>query len=299
MPTARRPGMDHAIYPYSAIPDRKAFRLPAGKPVAVCIVLQIDHWELVQPADGYRDPRFKGEFGSFDPDYRTWSYRAYGNRVGLYRILSLFDRLSLPVTAAVGAGAIEANPEIVGELSARRYEIAAHGLTVNRMITSRMSEADEALHIARSRQAIVEAFETGPQGWLGQDFGTTPRTARLLADHGFSYCLDWANDEQPYFQEGGRLVALPAPTEWDDAQVLAIRKVPAERFPALVADGLDELARSGAAGARVMTIGVHPWVMGAPHRFPYLVSTLEALARRSDVHLTTAGALAELFRGQS
>jgi hypothetical protein len=112
MPTARQPGMDHAIYPYSPMDTRPVLSLPGGKPVAVYIVLQIEHWELRQPAGAYRDPRFRGDFGSYDPDYRAWSMRAYGNRVGLYRILELFDRLKLPVTAAVGAGALEAHPEI-------------------------------------------------------------------------------------------------------------------------------------------------------------------------------------------
>ena len=296
MPTARRPGMDHDFYSYAPITARAPFRLPGGKPVAVYIVLQLDHLELLQPQNAYRDPRFKGEFGSFDPDYRAWSYRAYGNRVGLYRILDLFDRLNLRVTAAVGAGLLEAYPQIAGELTKRNFEIAAHGLTVNRMITSRMSEDEESLHIASARQAIIESFSIQPQGWLGQDFGTTPRTSRLLSDQGFFYTLDWANDEQPYFHEKGRLIALPAPTEWDDAQTLVLRKVPVDRFPGLVADGLDGLARSGPDSARAMAIGIHPWVMGAPYRFPYLRKTMEALVERTDVFLTTAGDLAAHFQ---
>jgi allantoinase len=296
MPTARQPGMDHAIYPYSPMDTRPVLSLPGGKPVAVYIVLQIEHWELRQPAGAYRDPRFRGDFGSYDPDYRAWSMRAYGNRVGLYRILELFDRLKLPVTAAVGAGALEAHPEIASALLSRNYEIVAHGLTVNRMITSAMSEEDESRHIAQSRAAIVHHFGRPPRGWLGQDFGITPRTSRMLADQGFDYTLDWANDEQPYLQEGGRLVAAPAPSDWDDVQTHAIRRVPIDRFPGLVADGIDELARSGVKGARAMAIGVHPWMMGAPHRFGYLKAAMEALLQRQDVLLTTAGFLADLLR---
>lgn len=296
MATQRRKGMDHNIYPFSPIIARPAFELPGGKPVAVYIVLHIEHWELLQPPGSYKDPRFKGEFPAFDPDYRSWSYRAYGNRVGLYRILELFDRLRLPVTAAIGAGALEAHPELIDEIGQRHYDLVAHGLTANRMITSKMTEDEERSHIRQSRDAIAEAFSTQPKGWLGQDFGTTPRTSRLLADLGFSYTLDWANDEQPYFQENGRMLALPAPSEWDDAQTFALRRVPVARLPALISDGLDEMARSGANSARVMALGVHPWVLGAPHRFVYLKQALEALVDREDLFLTTAGDLARIFR---
>jgi allantoinase len=299
MPTERRRGMDHSIYPYSAIPERAPFRLPGDKPVALYIVLQIEHWELLQPAGAYRDPRHRGEFRSYDPDYRAWSYRAYGNRVGLYRVLEMLDRMNVPVTAAVGAGVIEANPEIVRELAKRRYEIVAHGLTTNRMITSRMSEDEERSHIATSRAAIRQAFGADPAGWLGQDYGLTPRTSWLLAEAGFAYTLDWANDEQPYVQEGpAQLIAMPAPSELDDVQTLSLRKVAADRFPGLVADALDELARSGRQTARATAIGVHPFMLGAPHRSRYLRQTLEAVLARSDVHLTTAGDLASLYRRQ-
>lgn len=296
MSTQRRPGMDHSIYPFSPIVSRAPYTLPDDKPVAVYIVLHIEHWELLQPPEAYKDPRFRGEFPAFDPDYRSWSYRAYGNRVGLYRILDLFDRLQLPVTAAIGAGALDAHPELVDEIGGRRYEIVAHGLTANRMITSRMTEDEERSHILESRDAITQGFSTQPEGWLGQDFGTTPRTSRLLADLGFRYTLDWANDEQPYYQENGRIVALPAPSEWDDAQTFMLRKVPVDRLPTLMTDGLDEMARSGSNGARVMALGVHPWVLGAPHRFVYLKKALEALVKRDDVLLTTAGELARIFR---
>lgn len=67
MPTARRPGMDHDLYVYSAIPDRPAFHLPKGKRVAVYVVLQIEYWELLAPEGAYHDPRFKGEFETISP----------------------------------------------------------------------------------------------------------------------------------------------------------------------------------------------------------------------------------------
>jgi allantoinase len=296
MPTQRRPGMDHSIYPYSALLDRPAFTLPGGGTIAVYVVLQIEHYELTPPEGSYRDPRFKGEFGNYTPDYRTWSSREYGNRVGLYRVLDVLDRLQVATTAAVGAGAIEAHPEIVGEIASRGYEVIAHGLTANRMITSRMSRDEEASHILQSRDAIAAAFGTSPRGWLSQDFGTTPATSELLSASGFAYTLDWSNDEQPYRHTGAQgLVALPAPSEWDDVQSIWLRKLPAHRFPVLVADALEGLSAAPATSARAIAIGVHPWVFGAPHRIRYLREILELVKAHPAVEMMTAGALVDHF----
>jgi peptidoglycan/xylan/chitin deacetylase (PgdA/CDA1 family) len=288
--------MDHDLYAYSAIPDRPAFRLPEGKRVAVYVVLQIEYWELLAPEGTYREPRFKGEFGNFHPDYRTWTYREYGNRVGLYRILDVLDKLKIAPTVAIGAGALEAHPEIVPEISERHFEVAAHGLTANRMITSNMTEEEERAHIQASRDAITTAFGAPPRGWLSQDFGTTPRTSRLLREAGFGYSMDWANDEQPYPQlQTQDLVALPAPSEWDDVQTLWHRRVPADRFPSLVADAIEVLERAPETNARAIAIGVHPWVLGTPHRIRYLREALQLIQSHSAVGITTAGDLADLF----
>ena len=39
------------------------------------------------------DSRFTGEFGTYHPDYRTWTQREYGNRTGIFRVLDVPDGL--------------------------------------------------------------------------------------------------------------------------------------------------------------------------------------------------------------
>ena len=152
-----------------------------------------------------------------------------------------------------------------------------------------MDEATERAAIVAARDELGTIWP-GATGWLGQDHGATARTTRLLAEEGFAYGLDWANDDEPYRHASG-LVAMPPPGEWDDVQTLWLRRVPVTRWPGLVASALDRMAGE-ARGGRVLGIGIHPWVLGAPHRIRYLAEALEALAARQDVHLATAGALA-------
>lgn len=296
MPGGRKAGMDHDVYPYSPIDRRPPFRLPGGARVAVFILLHLEYRELTPPAGAYRDPRFRGEFGDFAPEYRTWTYREYGDRVGVFRLLSLFDAFALPVSVAINAAEAERRPNLVKEVRSRGYEPIAHGLTATQIITSRMNEVEERAHIRAARDRLERAVGVKPRGWLGQDYGVTPRTSRLLAEEGFDYTLDWPNDEQPYWQNPDRsLIAVPSQPDWDDVQTLLLRRVPVHSYPQLVRDAIERLTEE-TVGARVFGIGVHPWMFGAPHRVRYLRDALEAIDTAPGVLAATTGQIAQWFR---
>ncbi len=296
MTQGHRVGMDHELYAYSPIWNRPRLELD-GRSIAVYLVLQLEHWELAAPEGSHRDPRFVGEFGTYSPEYRHWTTRAYGNRVGVYRILDLLDSMGIAPTAAVGAALVQTHPELLKEITRRGWEVAAHGFTANRMITSRMDEARERAFIAGCRDILADALGSAPQGWLGQDFGATWRTPSLLKELGFTYTLDWSNDDLPFWLRAGSdehgLVSVPAPSELDDVQTMGLRRLPPHRFPELVKDMLDGM--SEASSPRVLALGVHPWMFGAPHRIRYLREALEVVQRRPDVLVTTAGDIARRF----
>ncbi|WP_270934001.1 polysaccharide deacetylase family protein [Falsiroseomonas oryzae] len=286
-------GPDHALHPYAPQPARPDFVWPGGKRVAAYILLHIEHTEIEPPADAHRDPRFRGAFFTGTPDWHTYSYRDYGNRIGAWRILDLLDALKLPASVAVNTLAARRHPELIAACAARGFEPVAHGHAASRMITARMEEAEERAHIATARDELA-AIWPGATGWLGQDHGAKGRTTQLLAEAGFAYSLDWANDDEPYLHASG-LLALPPPAEWDDVQTLWLRRVPVTRWPGLVRDALDRLLAEP-RGGRVLGLGVHPWMLGAPHRVRYLRDSLEDLASRADVHVATCGTLAAQAR---
>jgi len=294
----RERGMDHDIHPFSPVAARPEFRLAGGARLAVYLLLHIEYWELEPPAGAHRDPRFRGEFGAFFPEYRAWSQREYGNRIGAYRILEALDRHRLPATAAVDLLAARRHPNLLEEVRARGYEIAGHGIAVTRMITSRMTETEERACLAEARDGLAALTGAPPASWLGPDHGATPRTSRLLAELGFRYTLDWANDEEPYLHHPpDGIVALPAPGEWDDAQTLWLRRVPVQKYPDLVGEAVERLLAEP-RGGRVLGLGLHPWVLGAPHRIRYLREALERVAGRPGVLIATAGEIAAQFRAQ-
>ena len=295
MPGERRAGMDHTIYPFSALPNRPPLAWPGGAKIAFYVLLHLEYFELLPPDDTYRDPRFKGEFGNFTPDYRVWTYRDYGARVGIFRILDLLAQHGIKASVAVNAMAAERYAPLIAILREAGHEPVAHGLSSSRMITSRMGEQEERQFIAESCDRLAQIWGAVPRGWHSQDYGATGRTSRLLAELGFDYTLDWTNDEQPYWQNPDRsLVAIPAQAEWDDVQTHWLRRVPMQRFPGLVGDAVDQLLNE--AGGRVLGIGLHPWMIGAPQRIRYLREVLDRVVGRPGVLPATAGQINTWFR---
>jgi peptidoglycan/xylan/chitin deacetylase (PgdA/CDA1 family) len=286
-------GLDHRIHDWSPQPARPAFLWPGGKRVAGYILLHLEHTEIEPPEDAHQDPRFRGAFYTGRPNWHAWSYREYGNRIGIWRVLDLLDRLRLPASVAVNLLAARRHPEIVEACRSRGFEPVAHGVSASRMVTSRLTEGEERAEIAAVRDGLG-AIWPGATGWLGQDHGATPATTALLRDAGFDFSLDWANDEEPYLHASG-LLALPPPGEWDDVQALWLRPVPVTAWPGMVRDALDRLLAEP-RGGRVLGLGVHPWMLGAPHRIRYLREALEDVASRGDLHLATAGDLARWAR---
>ena len=95
-------GMDNPWYDYSPYPKRPLLAWPRNARVGWFVLLHLEYWELIPDETSLKDPRHVGELGSFTPDYRTWTQRDYGNRVGIFRVLDVLDRYQIRAGAAAG-----------------------------------------------------------------------------------------------------------------------------------------------------------------------------------------------------
>lgn len=288
--------MDHGHYRFSPIAGRPPIAWPGDAQVAFWVLLAIEHWELQPPNGTHRDPRFVGEYGSFDPDYRTWSQREYGNRVGIFRVFESLDRHGIRATVALNASAAGRYPFLVEECRRRGYEFVGHGSHATRMITGALSAAEERTEIAAALDAVERAAGIRPRGWHGQDYGESARTPALLAEAGLDYVADWPNDDQPYPMRVGKpLVSLPTQPEWDDVQLLWLRRLPMPRYPGIVRAAFERLREEG---GRTFCLSLHPWLIGMAHRIAYLDAALDAIARSDGVWQATGGEIVDHFRTQ-
>ena len=79
----------HDRFNFSPITTRPNYDWPGGKRLAMYIALNVETFGFgmeVGPVLGGGLPM---------PDHRNWSWREYGNRVGLWRLLELFGDLSV------------------------------------------------------------------------------------------------------------------------------------------------------------------------------------------------------------
>lgn len=292
--TEPRKGMDHDLYVFSAMPERPALKWPKGARMAVCVLIHLEYWELQPQEDDWKDTRFTGEYGFYFPEYRSFTQREYGNRIGLFRVLNALRGRGLKLTVAANASALERYPRAVAELQGLGAEFVAHGLTQSQMLTSQMSAVQERAIIQQTTDRFERVLGQRPRGWLGPDSGESARTPQLLAEAGYDHLLDWPNDDQPYlFRTTPPLVSIPNQMEWDDVTALWLRKVPNPRYPDLVGEAAEALA---AEGGRSFVLSLHPWVIGQPHRMRYLRAALDRLGKVENTWSASASDIADHCR---
>jgi hypothetical protein len=243
--------------------------------VAAFVLLHIEALELDPPADAVRDPRLRGEFGSFFPDYRAHSYMEYGNRIGVHRLLDALQARGWKVAAAVNGLVATDKPQLVRELMRREVPILASGWSASRMVTSVMPRAEERALLARSADALAQVTGARPLGFASQDYGYSADTPSLLEAAGFEHAVDWPNDERPFrFGPDRKLVMLPVAAELDDAHAMIARRVQPRAWAHMLGDALSYW-RDHALPGSLFALPLHPWVAGAAHRFTSLVRTLD------------------------
>ncbi|HKK31435.1 MAG TPA: polysaccharide deacetylase family protein [Alphaproteobacteria bacterium] len=281
-------GYDHDHFEWNPLPERPSVAWPNGARMAWCVYLYLEYLELDPPEGSVRDPRYGGALGSHFPDYLNYSHREHGNRVGFWRVLALLDKYGIKATVPVNAMLAERYPRLVEECVQRGWEIAGHGTSASRMITSRMTEFEERDAIARSLDTLEKVSGTRPVGWFGQDFSESARTPMLLAEAGLKYFADFPNDDMAYATNHGHLIAMPNQAEWDDTQSMAVRRLMPWRWRDVVCEAFDYLHQEAHPAGSVMTLAIHPWLLGQAHRIKYLDEALAKMNGHPNVWQTTA-----------
>lgn len=299
MPANREVGMDHEYYSWSPLPTRPVVRWPEEKPLAFSVMLDLEFLELEPPADAVQSRWLAGGLGPRPhPNIALLTSREYGHRVGIFRLLDVLDRHSIPASVAIDAMTARAYPWLVKHLVERGVDVIAHGISVSRIISNQMAEADERSYIGETLDALEQATGTRPVGWLGAEQGESERTPHLLVEAGLSYVCDWSNDEQPYRMKlpTGTLWSIPTMLEYDDQFALFQRRMALSSYTSMFTTGVDQLIADGRTTARYLLLNLRPWLVGQPFRVTYLDEMLERAVRTGEIWSATVGDVASYCR---
>ncbi len=116
-----------------------------------------------------------------------------------------------------------------------------------------------------------------------------PNTLDHLAAEGFDYVCDWGFDDQPHAMrvKSGRMIAIPYQQGLNDIRVIFQGGHTPKDWLQMVCDQFDQLYAEGATQGRVMTIPLHPFVIGLAFRVKYLDQALEYICSHDAVWKAT------------
>ena len=280
-----KPLATHARYAYSAISRRPDYAWPGGRRLAVYIGLNLEHFEFGQGMGAKLAP-------SAEPDVLNYAWRDYGNRVGAWRLLDLFEALRFPVAVLANTAIYDYCPELMAAHRQRGDEVIGHGHT-NSERQNDMSEADEAAMIRACMARIEKEEGRKPRGWLSPWIAESRTTPDLLKEAGFAYTLNWCHDDQPLpiATRAGEFWSIPYPQEINDIPAIVARQNSAAEFAEMIVGCYEEMTTQSARQSLVMGIALHPYVVGQPHRLRELRRALQHIAADGRAWLTTPGAI--------
>jgi peptidoglycan/xylan/chitin deacetylase (PgdA/CDA1 family) len=295
----RRPGLDHDWFPHAPTHQRAAVTWPGGKPIALWITVPIEFFPLDAPAQPFRP---LGGLPLGYPDLWNYSNRDYGARIGIYRIMRVLDGLRLHATAAVNSVVAIQYPRLIDELAQRNWEFLANGVDMGHLHHGGLSLADERALIRQAQETLTRTTGTQIKGWHSPGRSHSPNTLMLLAEHGFEYVTDWANDDMPYMvrTKAGALCAMPLTYEWSDRVLLVQHNLTVEDYETQVMQAFHRLhdeARQYRSG-RILSLSVSPWILGYPHRIVALERVLTRIMETGSVWHATGMEIVTAFKTQ-
>ena len=282
-------------FDFSALTDRPQWKLPHGARVAVYTVVNIEEWDIEKPAAREYVTSPAGVVTV--PNVPNWAWHEYGMRVGIWRLMESLAKRKLLASTAINARVCEGAGEPVARaMRDLGWEFIAHGYAQSALHTV----ADQRATIRQSFEVIKKYTGKAPRGWLGPGLHETLDTLDYLAEEGFQYVFDWPMDEQPVTMRTreGPIVAMPYSFELSDLPMMVVHLHESITWLTRVKDQFDRLYLEGAKQPRVMSLSVHPYISGVPHRIKYFEAAYDYILKKEDVWFATAEEIYDWFTKQ-
>jgi peptidoglycan/xylan/chitin deacetylase (PgdA/CDA1 family) len=272
------------------MPHRRPLKWPNGARLALIMTLNLEYWDLVKD-----DPKTYYAGGPAilpDPlpgnvaDYPNYTWREYGHRVGVWRVMDLFEKHGIKGSATMNAKLALERPEIVKGALDLGWELIAHNYEQGELLTNHTFEPEKERElIRRTLQVYEQTVGRKAAGWLSSSLRSTPNTSEIVAEEGLKFFCDLMNDDQPYLihTKARPLVSIPYTNEINDFTVYLRRDFTADEVAELLKDHFDVLYEEGKHSGRIMNVGLHPHVIGQPYRLKAIDKFLKHVRKHDGV----------------
>jgi peptidoglycan/xylan/chitin deacetylase (PgdA/CDA1 family) len=293
-------------YEYSAIAHRKPLHWPQGKQVALVLTLNLETWDMVRDTER---PVYAGGPAILPdtlpgnvPDFPNYTWREYGQRVGMWRLFEMFDAAGVKPSCTINAVTALRRRAMLDAALQRGCEIVAHNYEQGELLSDYAQDpAGERAIIERTLAVYEKEVGRKARGWLSSSLRGTLQTADILAEKGLLYYCDLLNDDQPYLLQTphGPIVSTPYSNEINDFTLLTRRGHTTNEYRDVLCEELQVLHDEGASNGRMMNVGIHPHVSGRAYRVRALREFLQFAQSLPGVWWATREEIANWYVKQS
>jgi allantoinase len=264
---------------------------PGGARIALNFVINIEEGSepSIQDGEGYTEVQHTEAYGRAQGltgrDLAGEGMFEFGSRVGIWRLLRMFEERKLPLTLFACALALERNPALAAAVRASQHEVCSHGWRWIKHYD--MSEEQEREQIALAVTSLERTTGQRPLGWYCR-YGPSLNTRRLVVEHGgFLYDSDYYGDELPFWKtvNGQPHLVVPYTLTNNDGKYAGWMGTSDQWF-SFIRDAFDMLYQEGATQPKMMSVGLHPRMIGHPARAVGLQRFLDHVAQHDGVWIT-------------
>lgn len=280
--------------PFSAIEDRTPLTLPDGGRMIIWPLLSLEVWDIERAMARTVLP--PPQHQTMLPDVPNWSWHEYGMRVGFWRLRRVLDELGLRPTVTLNGRVCDAYPRVLEACLRSGWELNGHGY--EQMPMHKVDDQPEA--IRKTIEAIERFSGSRPRGWFGPGLTETYDTLDHLAAAGIEYIGDWAFDEEPVplATAHGDIVSLPYNFEIHDIVISLIQGHDTPVFVERAKAYFDTLYAESERTVKIMSVAIHPYISGTPHRIGAVRETFEYVLSKPGVVAMSGDRILDWFRTQ-
>ena len=278
--------------PHELSSNRKKLSPPDGKSLIVHTVMNIEYWPFDKNMPRGILPPPHGKSPD-PPDLPNYSWVEYGMRVGLPRLFKLFAENNIPVSAFINAQVADIYPKAFDEVCKLNWELVGHGWFQESL---RVVKDEE--HVIKKSLDLLRKLSGQPvRSWFGPAGGETEKTPELLKENGIEFLHDWLIDELPCWMRTklGPIVAMPYTFELNDVPIWTVQNNSCDEMKKRVDATLNIFDEEKLYNTKIITLALHPHIVGVPQNFYYLKKIIEDLKKRDDVIFMTSSQIGDWF----
>ncbi len=280
---------------------RRPIAWPNDARIAIMPTIVLETWppeELGKP--GSAQASFRHDFPSgslFTTDIALVTDRLYGERCGAYRVLDVLDEFDVKTTWFMNGAGVETLPHLAKEILAAGHELASENWR-HEYVTRQTDEVQK-----RELERTIASFEKNagvrPVGYISPGERPNEYTLPLLAELGYRYYMGTLNEDLPYTLRTakGELVLFSYGIWLTDHQMASSTRKNPRDILQWWKDQFDQLYEEGGRGRPgMMTMGLHPFIIGRPFRAKVLREFLAYAASKPKVWFARGVEAADHYR---